>query len=128
MKKFDFKEFKELTTKLLKQRDVLKKEWSKEIKKELKPYFKTIEESDYVNGLDEFYFILKVTTKKGMMLDFSIEDDNNACENDWKAYVHIYDIPDGFEKKYKYVGDCCIFKNNDVNKAIKFLQKLAEEY
>lgn len=129
MKKLDVEDFKKLSEKLINDREKLYMVWEKELVKELQPYFKSVTERECYNYLSEFYFVFTLVTKKtGMMLDFSVEDDNNGSEKDWMVHIHVYDLPKGFEDKYKMVDDCCIFKNKDVYKAIEFLKKLTEEF
>lgn len=121
------KDFKDLEKKFLKERDGLKKQLCKEIKERLSPYFK-IEESDYYNEIDEFYFVFELYTKNWVKFDFSVEDSNHYTETDWSYRVHIYELPnDEFAKKHKPIDDCCIWKSKNFEKTIEFLIGLSKE-
>lgn len=127
--KMKLKFFKDLEEKFLKTRDNEKKKWVKEIKKILKPYYKIeISDNDYFNNMEEFHFVISLKTKLGNEIELAIDDPFGGW--DWSCGVYVYkELPDEIENKLTYVEDedSCIYKSDDVNKALKFLIEIAKK-
>ena len=127
--KMKLKFFKDLEEKFLKTRDNEKKKWVKEIKRQLKPYYKIeINDNDYFNNVEEFHFIISLKTKLGNEIELAIDDPFGGW--DWSCGVYIYkELPDEIENKLTYIEDedSCIYKSDDVNRTLKFLIEIAKK-
>ena len=125
---FNLKTFQDIENKFLSERNVEKLRWEKEIKRVLTPYY-TIKNSVYSNYSGDFFFMYKLTTKKGYTFELSIED-NNGGRIGYNILVFAYDeLPEKVEKKLTYLDDedFCIYKTKSLKKVFDYLIKLSKE-